>query len=47
MVASAHMINSAAEAVDRFYPAFDFWFKGVETAQDAFAACLFETAGEA
>ena len=47
VVASAHMINSAAEAVDRFYPAFDFWFKGVETAHDAFAACLFETAGEA
>ncbi len=47
VVASAHMINSAAEAVDRFFPAFDFWFKGVETAQDAFAACLFETRGEA
>ncbi len=47
IVASAHMINSAAEAVDRFYPAFDFWFKGAASAQDAFAACLFETAGEA
>ena len=47
VVASAHMINSAAEAVDRFYPAFDFWFKGADTAQSAFAACLFETAGEA
>lgn len=47
ITASAHMINSAAEAVDRFYPAFDFWFKGVPAAQDAFAACLFETQGEA
>lgn len=47
LTASAHMINSAAEAVDRFYPAFDFWFKGVSTPQDAFAACLFETQGEA
>lgn len=47
VVASAHMINSAAEAVDRFFPAFDFWFKGVITPADAFAACLFETVGEA
>ena len=47
VTSSAHMINSAAEAVDRFYPAFDFWFTGVETARDAFAACLFETRGEA
>jgi hypothetical protein len=47
VVASAHMINSAAEAVDRFFPAFDFWFKGVNTPSDAFAACLFETKGEA
>ncbi len=47
VVASAHMINSAAEAVDRFFPAFDFWFKGVDTPSDAFAACLFETKGEA
>ncbi|MDV6329747.1 YbjN domain-containing protein [Asticcacaulis sp. 201] len=45
--ASAHMINSAAEAVDRFFPAFDFWFKGAVSAGDAFAACLFETVGEA
>ena len=47
MTAGAHMINSAAEAVDRFFPAFDFWFKGVDTPQGAFAACLFETQGEA
>lgn len=47
VAAGAHMINSAAEAVDRFYPAFDFWFKGAESAHAAFAACLFETAGEA
>ena len=47
MMSGAHMINNAAEAVDRFYPAFDFWFKGAETAQAAFSACLFETQGEA
>ncbi|MDI7774871.1 YbjN domain-containing protein [Asticcacaulis sp. EMRT-3] len=47
VAASAHMINSAAEAVDRFYPAFDFWFKGSGSAEAAFAACLFETQGEA
>lgn len=47
VVSSAHMINSAAEAVDRFFPAFDFWFKGAASAGDAFAACLFETRGEA
>jgi len=47
VASSAHMINSAAEAVDRFFPAFDFWFKGAASANDAFAACLFETRGEA
>jgi hypothetical protein len=47
MLSGAHMINNAAEAVDRFYPAFDFWFKGAQTAQAAFGACLFETQGEA
>lgn len=46
-VQTAHMINVAAEAVDRFYPAFDFLFKGAKTADDALEACLFETIGEA
>ncbi len=46
-LASAHMINAASETVDRFYPAFEFWFKGAFSAQDAFSACLFETVGEA
>lgn len=47
LMSGAHMINAAAEAVNRFYPAFDFWFKGAATAQAAFSACLFETQGEA
>ncbi len=47
MTAGAHMINSAAEAVDRFFPAFDFWYRSGLSASDAFAACLFETKGEA
>ncbi|ESQ78076.1 YbjN domain-containing protein [Asticcacaulis sp. YBE204] len=44
---TAHMINSAAEAVDRFYPAFDFMLRGAKSPADAMAACLFETVGEA
>jgi hypothetical protein len=43
----AQMINRAAEAVDSFYPAFEFWFKGEMTPQLALDACLFETVGEA
>lgn len=46
-VQTAHMINVAAEAVDRFYPAFDFLLKGAKTPNDAMTACLFETVGEA
>lgn len=45
--AFAHMINTVTDAVERFLPAFSFWFKGAQTADEAFAACLFETQGEA
>jgi len=44
---TAHMINSAAETVDRFYPAFDFLIRGGQAPQEAISACLFETVGEA
>jgi hypothetical protein len=47
MVQTAHMVNRAAEAMDGFYPAFDFWLKGGITAAQALEACLFETVGEA
>lgn len=46
-IQTAHMINSAAEAVDRFYPAFDFLLKGAKSPAEAMTACLFETVGEA
>lgn len=46
-IQTAHMINVAADAVDRFYPAFDFLLKGAKTPSDAMTACLFETVGEA
>ena len=43
---AASMIDSAVEAADRFHPAFDFMLKG-KNADDAMAACMFETVGEA
>jgi hypothetical protein len=46
-IQTAHMINSAAEAVDRFYPAFEFLIKGAKSPEEAMASCLFETVGEA
>lgn len=47
MAQAASMIDAAMEAADRFYPAFDFLLKGSRTPQDAIAACMFETVGEA
>ena len=43
---AASMIDSAVEAADRFHPAFDFLKKG-KPAEEAMAACMFETFGEA
>ena len=43
---AASMIDSAVEAADRFYPAFDFMLKGKSPA-DSIAACMFETVGHA
>lgn len=43
---AASMIDSAVEAADRFYPAFDFMLAG-QSPEEAMAACMFETAGEA
>jgi hypothetical protein len=45
--AFAHMVNTVTETVERFMPAFEFWFKGAMSPENAFAACLFETQGEA
>ena len=44
---AASMIDAAMEAADRFQPAFDFLIQGGKSADDAMAACMFETIGEA
>lgn len=43
---AASMIDTAVEAADRFFPAFDFMLKG-KSPSDAMAACMFETVGQA
>ena len=44
---AASMIDAAVEAADRFYPAFDFLINGGKSPEDAIAACMFETVGQA
>jgi len=44
---AAGMIDIAVESADRFFPAFDFLVRGAKSADDAIAACMFETVGEA
>src|SRR6202789_2383397 len=44
---AASMIDAAVEAADRFYPAFDFLVKGSKSPEEAMAACMFETVGQA
>lgn len=44
---TAAMIDSAIEAADRFYPAFNFLITADKSPQEAMDACLFETVGEA
>lgn len=44
---AASMIDAAVEAADRFYPAFDFLISGGKSPEDAMAACMFETVGQA
>jgi hypothetical protein len=44
---AAAMIDVAMEGADRFYPAFDFLVRGAKSPDDAIAACMFETVGEA
>ncbi len=41
------LIRVVSEAVDRFYPAFNFLVWGGKSAEDALQASLFETAGNA
>jgi hypothetical protein len=44
---AAAMIDIAVDGADRFFPAFDFLVRGAKTPQEAIAACMFETVGEA
>jgi hypothetical protein len=44
---AAGMIAAAREAGERFYPAFHFLVWGGKTVEEAVAAAMFETAGEA
>jgi hypothetical protein len=44
---TAAMIDAAVEAADRFHPAFDFLVNGGKSPEDAMAACMFETVGQA
>ena len=44
---AAAMIDVAVECADRFFPAYDFLLRGAKTPQEAIAACMFETVGEA
>ena len=47
-VASSYLPPDAAvEAADRFFPAFEFLLQGAKTPDQAMAACMFETVGEA
>jgi hypothetical protein len=43
----AFMVHAVTETVERFLPAFELWHFDRLNAYDAFAACLFETQGEA
>lgn len=47
MAQAASMIDTAVEAADRFYPAFDFLLNGGKSPEDAMIACMFETVGQA
>ena len=44
---AASMIDAAMEAADRFYPAFDFLLAAGKSPDEAMAACMFETVGQA
>ena len=44
---TAAMIDVAVEGADRFFPAFHFLVRGSKSPQEAIAACMFETVGEA
>jgi hypothetical protein len=47
MAQAASMIDTAVEAADRFYPAFDFLLNGGKSPEDSMAMCMFDTVGQA
>jgi hypothetical protein len=47
MAQAASMIDTAVEAADRFFPAFDFLIRGGKSPEEAMAACMFDTVGQA
>ena len=47
MAQTASMIDAAMEAADRFHPAFDFLISAGKSPDEAMAACMFETVGQA
>lgn len=47
MAQAASMIDAAVETADRFYPAFNFLLDGDKSPEQAMAACMFDTVGQA
>ncbi len=47
MAQAASMIDTAVEAADRFYPAFDFLLNGGKAPEESMALCMFDTVGQA
>ena len=47
MAQAASMIDTAVEAADRFYPAFDFLIQQGKSPEEAMTACMFDTMGQA
>lgn len=47
MAQAASMIDTAVEAADRFYPAFDFLLNGGKSPEESMALCMFDTVGQA
>ena len=47
MAQAASMIDTAVEAADRFFPAFDFLLNKGRSPEEAMAMCMFDTVGQA
>ena len=47
MAQAASMIDTAVEAADRFYPAFNFLLSDGKSPEESMAMCMFDTVGQA